>query len=101
MLAPQGAELGVFAVPVNHGASHTFGNGRKRRFGSGAVTAARRPGFALAPARLAAVLAGCPCLKLVFGEMLRDAWRTIYLITALAADLAVLIRAPEESGWRE
>ena len=47
--------------------------GRKRRFGSGAVTAARRPWFALAPAGLAAVLAGCPCLKLVFGEMLRDA----------------------------
>ena len=31
--------------------------GRKRRFGSGAVTAARRPWFALAPAGLAAVLA--------------------------------------------
>jgi hypothetical protein len=43
--------------------------GRKRRFGSGAVTAARRPWFALAPAGLAAVLAGA-CLKPVFGEIL-------------------------------
>jgi hypothetical protein len=38
--------------------THTFGNGRKRRFGSGAVTAARRPWFALAPAGLAALLPG-------------------------------------------
>jgi len=57
------------------------------------------PRFALAPAGLAAVLAGCPCLKRVFGKMLRDADHVGSIHGALYS-AASSSRMVEPGGWR-